>query len=309
MPASTSNKNDIKQQLSFIDAHHHLWDLEACNYPWLMAKGEERFFGDPTPIQRNYLWDEFIAESPRFRPQTSVYIQVGVAAEDNIAESKWVDSLPEGPSAIVAACELAGGQREMELDEQCRISGVRGVRQILGRHPVEDLKHQSDALIDDNEFFRGLKSLAERNLSFDLQLIPPQMERVARLLERVPELKVALCHAGSPWDQSAEGLEYWQQGLARLAENPNVVCKLSGLGMFNRDWSVQALQPITDAVLETFGPARVMAGSNFPVDKLYHDYTRYWDALETLLAHLSPAERKSVFQETAQRFYRISLDR
>ena len=43
-----------------IDAHHHLWDLNAVNYPWLMEKGKRRFFGDPTPIQRNYLIDEHI---------------------------------------------------------------------------------------------------------------------------------------------------------------------------------------------------------------------------------------------------------
>ncbi|MEC7475842.1 MAG: amidohydrolase, partial [Pseudomonadota bacterium] len=37
-----------------IDAHHHLWDLSACHYPWLMEKGVKRFFGDPAPIQKNY---------------------------------------------------------------------------------------------------------------------------------------------------------------------------------------------------------------------------------------------------------------
>jgi len=42
-----------------IDAHHHLWDLSAAHYPWLMAKGVDRFFGDPTSIQRNYLLNEF----------------------------------------------------------------------------------------------------------------------------------------------------------------------------------------------------------------------------------------------------------
>ena len=43
----------------FIDAHHHLWDLKAIDYPWLNAKGVKRFFGDPEPIQRNYLLDEY----------------------------------------------------------------------------------------------------------------------------------------------------------------------------------------------------------------------------------------------------------
>jgi predicted TIM-barrel fold metal-dependent hydrolase len=46
-----------------IDAHHHLWDLSAVYYPWLMARGVERFFGDPAPIQRDYLINEFRSEA------------------------------------------------------------------------------------------------------------------------------------------------------------------------------------------------------------------------------------------------------
>ena len=47
-----------------IDAHHHLWDLGAVDYPWLMARGVRRFFGDPAPIQRDYLLDEFRRDGP-----------------------------------------------------------------------------------------------------------------------------------------------------------------------------------------------------------------------------------------------------
>ncbi len=42
-----------------IDAHHHLWDLSAVSYPWLEDKSRKRFFGDPTPIQKNYLIQDF----------------------------------------------------------------------------------------------------------------------------------------------------------------------------------------------------------------------------------------------------------
>ena len=42
-----------------IDAHHHLWDLSAVSYPWLEDKSKKRFFGDPTPIQKNYLIQDF----------------------------------------------------------------------------------------------------------------------------------------------------------------------------------------------------------------------------------------------------------
>lgn len=37
-----------------IHAHHHLWDLRAVQYPWLMARDEPRFFADPAPILRDY---------------------------------------------------------------------------------------------------------------------------------------------------------------------------------------------------------------------------------------------------------------
>ncbi len=46
-----------------IDAHHHLWDLSAVSYPWLEARGVRRFFGDPTPIQRDYLVGEFRSDA------------------------------------------------------------------------------------------------------------------------------------------------------------------------------------------------------------------------------------------------------
>ena len=60
-----------------IDAHHHLWDLNAVDYPWLMEKGKKRFFGDPTPIQRNYLIDEHIKLAAALGFKASVHIQVG----------------------------------------------------------------------------------------------------------------------------------------------------------------------------------------------------------------------------------------
>ena len=43
-----------------VDAHHHLWNLDKIHYPWLMARGIARCFGDPTPIQHNYLAGDFL---------------------------------------------------------------------------------------------------------------------------------------------------------------------------------------------------------------------------------------------------------
>jgi predicted TIM-barrel fold metal-dependent hydrolase len=294
-----------KPEMCFIDAHHHLWDLGHCNYPWLMAKGERRFFGDPGPIQQNYLPENFLAESPRYRPRKSVHIQVGVAAEDEVKETAWLQSLQPCPHAIVAATDLRTVELGKHLAQHLQHERLRGIRQILGRHEKEDKKHGSNALLQDPAFLVGLKSLAERGLSFDLQMIPPQMDNVISLLRHVPTLKVVLCHAGSPWDQTSAGLDQWRKGLRGLAGLPNTYCKVSGLGMFNPNWDEAALRPLILDVLDVFGPDRVMFGSNFPVDKLYNSYDALWQAYDRVTADFSQSERQQMFYETAASFYRI----
>ena len=61
-----------------IDAHHHLWDLNAVRYTWLMERGVKRFFGDPTSIQRDYLLAEHRTLAASHGVSASVHIQVGV---------------------------------------------------------------------------------------------------------------------------------------------------------------------------------------------------------------------------------------
>ena len=287
-----------------IDAHHHLWDLNAVKYPWLMAKGVERFFGDPSPIQRNFLIDEFRADAIPEGFAASVHIQVG--AEDGLAEASWVQQVaensPDWPLAQVVFCDLTADDLPKRLDAYQRLTTVRGVRQIVGRAPGEDAQTGTNALLDDPRFLLGLREAASRGLSFDLQLIPELMEKTAAVLEQVPDLKVALCHAGSAHDRSREGLENWADALKGHSDLPNVSCKLSGLGMFDHHWSTQSIKPIVDEVMSQFGADRVMFGSNFPVDKLYSDYT----TLVTAFRNLVPKDaRSAVFKNTAARFYAL----
>ena len=129
-----------------IDAHHHLWDLEAVHYPWLMAQGVERFFGDPTPIQKNYLFDDFMKDASGFGG--SVHIQVG--AEDGFAEAEWVQGVseahPEWPLAQVVFCDLTSETLDKDLDRMQSMATVKGVRQIVGRAPGEDADAQRAVL-------------------------------------------------------------------------------------------------------------------------------------------------------------------
>jgi predicted TIM-barrel fold metal-dependent hydrolase len=288
-----------------IDAHHHLWNLTAVHYPWLMAQGVARFFGDPAPIQRNYLLEEFSRDAKQHGISGSVHIQVG--AEDPLQEARWVQSVaeanPHWPLVQVAFCDLTSDTLGKELDRLQELSILRGVRQIIGRAPGEDAQTGTNALLQDPRFLAGLKELARRGLRFDLQLIPELMEDTAHVLAQVPDLQVALCHAGSPHDRSVAGVEAWAEDLARLSAQPNVSCKLSGLGMFDHQWTEQSITPIVQTCLEQFGRNRVMFGSNFPVDSLYSDYATLFEAMEALV----PADwHAAVFGENAARFYDLN---
>jgi len=286
-----------------IDAHHHLWDLEAVHYPWLMAKGETRFFGDPVSIQRNYLIDEFRRDAEGFG--ASVHIQVG--AESGWAEAQWVqsvaDATPDWPLAQVVFCDLTASDLPAQLDRFQTLSSLRGVRQIVGRAPGEDAVTGTNTLLETPAFAEGLRAAGARGLSFDLQLIPELYEGMARVLDSAPDTAIALCHAGSPHDRSPEGIKAWASALRLLSERPQVVVKLSGLGMFDHNWTVEALRPLVETCLDQFGPSRCMFGSNFPVDSLSSDYATLVAAYETLVPqHM----HETVFHDTAAAFYALT---
>lgn len=293
---------------AIVDAHHHLWDLDVCHYPWLMEKGVKRFFGDPAPIQKNYLVDDFKRDFGDLPVRKSIHIQVGVRDGDTLKETQWLQSCADKtgfPHAIVAFCDLRQKGLEAALDIHQSCNNVRGVRQIVGRDAKEDAKLGTNALLTDPCFKGGLQALAARKLSFDLQLTPPLLDAAAQLFKSVEEVPVALCHAGSLQDFSASGIAAWAGSLKAFAEHPNTICKISGLGMFDPNWTVGSIRDNVLRVIDIFGPRRVAFGSNFPVDKLTASYSDTMGAYLEITEVFSEAERQQMFHDVAARFYRI----
>ena len=279
------------------------------DYPWLMAHGVRRFFGDPTSIQRNYVADDLRHDAAPVELLQTVHVQVGCAPGSELAETIWLEQQARRsglPSAIVAAVDLTRDDIDIQLDAQLAASvRVRGVRQIVGREPADDVRTGSGRLLGDPNFARGLRRLAARDLTFDLQLSAPQLPDVTRLFEGIPTIAVALCHGGSPWDQSTEGLQQWRAGLQRLAKLPRVFCKLSGLSMFVPAWQPSQYMAIAAVILDIFGPERVMFGSNFPVDGLHRSYGEIFAASQAAVRPYGEAALDAVFGGTARSFYRL----
>jgi len=287
-----------------IDAHHHLWDLGKVSYPWLEAKGVVRFFGDPSPIQRNYLLTDFRENAKLEGFRASVHVQVGAA--DPLDEAEWIDSVsqanPDWPLVQVVHSDLTSPTIESDLDLIQKIPSVRGVRQIVGRSSEEDSKSGTNELLGSAAFRNGLIELGKRNLSFDLQLTPELIVKAAKVMSSAPDTKIALCHAGSPVDRSEHGLEKWSKDLRLLSDMDNIFCKLSGLGMFDHNWTENSIAPIINECIQQFSPSRCMFGSNFPVDSLYSDYSSLVQAYRNIIPELAC---EMVFDKTARNFYKI----
>ena len=113
-------------------------------------------------------------------------------------------------------------------------------------------------------------------------------------------------HIGKPF--IAEGIiEPWAGYISKLAQAPNVFCKLSGVSTEAEweSWSTDSLQPYTDVVLETFGFDRVMFGGDWPVVNLSSSWSGWVETLEELVSGFGEDERRRLFFDNAAAFYRL----
>jgi predicted TIM-barrel fold metal-dependent hydrolase len=158
---------------------------------------------------------------------------------------------------------------------------------------------------DDPIFRRNFSALADHSFSFDLQVFAPQMEGAARLAADHPETTFILQHAGMLEDLSETGRAEWHRGMRRLAAQPNVVSKLSGLGTFIHRNDAGHIAWIVRETAALFGADRCLFGSNFPIEKLWTDYAPLVAAYREAVAGFPAAAQAAMLHDTAARVYRL----
>ncbi len=296
--------------MQIIDAHHHLWDLERHDYPWLRPEAAHPA-GDLAPICRSYRLEDFLADAAGLELVKSVHLQAAMA--DPVRETAWLQALADDPAGrgfphgIVAFADLADPHVEAVLERHCAHPNVRGIRFMLNHiedDPLYCMASRGDWLREP-QWRRGYALLEKYELSFDLQVYHHQMADAAALAGRYPGIRMLLNHAGLPVRRDGAYLDAWRGGMRTLAERPNVAAKISGLTMFHHDWTPELIRPFVLDTIEIFGVDRCMFASNFPVDKLHADYAAIWSAFDQITADFAPAERRALFHDNAARFYRL----
>jgi predicted TIM-barrel fold metal-dependent hydrolase len=160
-------------------------------------------------------------------------------------------------------------------------------------------------MMNDPDWRRGLTHLAEHNLLFEIQLFTSQMRLGAALARAFPDIVFVLEHAGMLEDMSEAGWTLWREGMMRLAAEPNMNVKLSGLGTFVHACRAEVMQPIIKETVDIFGADRCLYGSNFPIEKLWTDYRTLYLTFRAAIDHLGESEQRAILHDTAARLYRI----
>jgi predicted TIM-barrel fold metal-dependent hydrolase len=143
--------------LPLIDAHHHHWapdsDPGRVGYVWLRDIGAMKPFGDPTPIQRDYLTGEFLAEAAPRRLSGSVHVQTDPRLPDPVAETAFIQGISDGaghPIMIVGFVDLAGARAADQIERHMAYPNFRGVRQIISYLPDRpEISFAATNLLDD----------------------------------------------------------------------------------------------------------------------------------------------------------------
>ncbi len=300
--------------MDIIDPHHHLWALakDRVRYPWL-AQGAVHPMGDYTAIRRDYLIADLLEDTKNQGLVKSVHVEAGAHPDDAVAETAWLQEIADGPDSrgfpqgIVAHADLADPGIEAILAGHCEHANMRGIRYILNfdaDEPIHCVAPRGD-MMDDAAWRAGYALLEKFGLSFDLQLLWPQMGDALRLMSDYPDVPVILDHAGMPVRRDAEYLAGWRRAMAALAAAPNLAVKISGFGMFERDWTVDSIRPHVLFVIDTFGVERCMFASNFPVDKMMGSYDTHWNAFRAIIAGFSEDEQDRMLRRNAERHYRL----
>jgi L-fuconolactonase len=279
--------------MSRVDAHHHIWDLTIREQSWMVGP-------ELDPIRRNFSIDDLAPQAAAAGVTSTVLVQTVGVVEETV-EFLAVAANNDLVAGVVGWVDLTADDVAVALDGL--LSRPDGSYLKAIRHQVHDEPDVDWLLRPDVQ--RGLAAVADAGLAYDLLTKTPHLPAAIQTVRNVPQLTFVVDHISKP--VIGEPLEPWAGQLRELAALPNVTCKLSGMVTEApwTTWKPADLQPYADAVLEAFGPDRVMFGSDWPVCLLAASYADVVETAETLTAGLTPTERESIFATTATQTYNL----
>lgn len=272
-----------------IDCHMHFWTLAMePDYSHWLSPERKILYGDYGP-----------RDALPLMAKNGVEGVVVVAAAASHHEIGYLLGLAEGHDfikGVVAWLDLMDPEIVARLGTWARHNRLKGIRPYLENLPEDDwiLKPELDPAI------RAMQALG---LRFDALIKPRHIPHTLRFIERYPDLPVVIDHMAKP-DIAGGALEPWRRDMENFRDLKHVHCKLSGIVTEDGpDWSSERLRPYIEAVIDIFGPERLIFGSDWPVVNLVADYSAWIETLGKAMSSLTRADQQNIWALNGERFY------
>lgn len=271
-----------------IDAHQHFWRRDRGDYTWLTPA--------LAPIYRDYLPADLAPQLEAADVARTILVQ----AAATVAETRYLLGLArENPfiAGVVGWVDFESGQAPAIIDEVAQDSALVGLRPMIQDIPDTEwmLREQLEP---------AFEAMIDHGLVFDALVKPQHLSALLELAGRYPELVMVLDHGAKPPIASGD-VSAWKRDVTALARDTSMVCKLSGLVTEAGSSDPAQLAECVHHLLECFGPARLLWGSDWPVCELVCSYAEWRSATDQLLAGLSATAREQILAETARQTYGI----
>ena len=276
-----------------------------------MVKEGEAFFGDYAAIRKSYLLEDYIEDAKNQNIIKSVHVQAEHDDDKPVNETAWLQNLADThssklPNAIVAFADFSKNNVTEILDAHQEYKNIRGIRQILSYNKDEPkYTHAAEDFMKNSSWVENFKNIRNRNLSFDIQIYKHQMQDAVDLANKYNDVLFILNRTGEPCYQSEEYIQSWEENMKKLAKCENIVTKISGLGMFDPQWTIDSTRIFVEKTIQIFGIERCMFASNFPVDKIFNTFDNYWNSFKEITKDYSENDIKLLFSSNAEKYYRI----
>ena len=227
---------------------------------------------------------------------------VAVQVDQSLVENDFLLYLMKNHpiiKGVVGWLDLKSANLDKQIEQYKEYAGFKGVRHITQGEPDE-------LFLANNEFIEGVRQIGRKGLTYDLLVYHDQLPVALDFVGKLREQKVVLDHLGKP-DIKGSQLQPWKSHIQALAKRDYVYCKLSGM-VTEADfssWTYEDLVPYMETVLESFGPERLMIGSDWPVCLLADDYEGVWDSFNKFISSLSLEEQRQIKGQTAMEFYSL----
>lgn len=286
--------------IPFVDTHFHLHDMKhpSLRYGWLEPDAVHPLLPDLDSLKvRRYLIRDYIAETRFANVAKAIHVQAAVGTPDPVAETAWLQAFADEtgfPHGIIAECHLGQPDAAEVLDRHLEFANVRGIRDFGEGNYIADQKWR-----------KGFAELAPRQLVSCIDTRIDLASDLVDLAQTFPNTTICVDHCALPLERTADYFRRWREAMDVMATAPNVIMKVSGLGMCDPHWTVDSIRPYVLGSIDAFGVDRIVFASNWPVDRLFSSYPDVVNAYAGIISDFTQEEQVKLFSGNAERVFRI----